>query len=549
MTQAYGSIPSSAIVDIPSSIPSGMLYRIKQIQGCNREQVKMVAVSGQGAVRGGQKVIVQLPPNSLVDLSTFEMIFNGYTDHNGNIAAGNINRIVQARYFPRNIQSIIDSVDIKINGKSVQRIDQYGYIYNIFHDFNCGDDSLRKNKIGQNADPSSKTWNWNGLTKRKNLYPIGIFTGDNNSVITRGTAKDFGTYSIRQWLGLLGGNGSTSIIHTGMMGEVQIEITLAGGGVLCQSSAPNALTTYTNQTGIDTANMIDLNTLLNGTTAAYTTTGPVASEGNNYTLDNISFNITKYSMPDTFYNAMASVLASGQTYQIYFPNYSVYQGIPSTTKTSTTRFSIATKSLDMCIGTFQLPNRDTIGLPILGGQNYNTYATSFANALSGEEGLQNTSLDTLINFKYPLTFNSSRYFVRNGDLIQNARWLIGGTPMNSENILEMYNGVLRAFNSQNDMVGGLYKGCCSLNHFRSQFFAHILKLSAQTENDAYTVSGVNCMENSLDITWETTGGDPDMTNPDTRLLPAGNTGAIPVIIACYSSHIDISANRNIVYYT
>ena len=133
MSQAFSSIPPSGKIDIPTSIPTGMLYCIREILGCNREQVKMVAISGQGSVRGGQKIIFQLPPNSLVDLSTLEMIFDGVCDHGGNTDNTNVDQFVQSRYFPRNTASLIDAIDIKINGQSKQRIDQYNYIYNILH--------------------------------------------------------------------------------------------------------------------------------------------------------------------------------------------------------------------------------------------------------------------------------------------------------------------------------------------------------------------------------------------------------------------------------
>ncbi len=39
----------------------------------------MVPLSGQTTVQSGNKIIVALPPSSLVDLSTFEMNFKGYT--------------------------------------------------------------------------------------------------------------------------------------------------------------------------------------------------------------------------------------------------------------------------------------------------------------------------------------------------------------------------------------------------------------------------------------------------------------------------------------
>lgn len=541
MSQVYGAIPSSAKIDIPTAIPSGMLYRIREILGCNREQVKMTPISGQGSVYGGQKIIFTLPPNSLVDLSTLEMIFTGYCQHGGNTGSGNVQKLVQARYFPRNTASIIDSIDIKINGSSKQRIDQYGYIYNILHDFNASDDSLRKNRIGQNATPDNKFWNFSGKTKRRNLYPMGI-------VDYPETANDKGTYCIRQWLGLLGGNASTNIIHTGMLGDVVCEIVLNSGGILMQSDKPNINTTYTNGASATGGNMIDL-TIANSDagTNAYTTTGLVSAEGSNYYLTDISFNITKYSMPPSFYDAMASVLSSGETYQIYYPNYSIFQGIPTTDKSGSTRFSISTKSLDMVIGTFQVPSRDTISTPLIGGNDYTTYSISPATATYGEEGYATTYYDSLLQAGYPLTLNNSRYFLRNGEYIKQARWLIGGTPLNYETMVEIYNGALRAFNnSQCDMLGGIHKGCASLQHFRTQYFAHILKLNAQTDSDVFTVSGVNAQENSIDITWEVVGGDT-ASRVDTRILPT-NT-CTPVLIACYSSHIDISANRSIISYS
>jgi hypothetical protein len=57
-------------------------------------------------------VIVSLPPNSLVDLSTFEMNFTGATQHRGNNAAANVGNYVQKAYFPRNTASLIENLEI-----------------------------------------------------------------------------------------------------------------------------------------------------------------------------------------------------------------------------------------------------------------------------------------------------------------------------------------------------------------------------------------------------------------------------------------------------
>ena len=50
----------------------------------------------------GQKIIVALSPNSLVDLSTFEMNFVGTTQHRGNNTATNV-----ANYVQKHISHVI----------------------------------------------------------------------------------------------------------------------------------------------------------------------------------------------------------------------------------------------------------------------------------------------------------------------------------------------------------------------------------------------------------------------------------------------------------
>ncbi len=156
MSVQYSDVPPGGIVSVPPAIPQGMLYRVKQIMGVSKQTLKLVSLSGQTTATNGQKVIVSLPPNSLVDLSTFEMNFVGTTQHKGNNAATNCANYVQKAYFPRNTASLIENLEVKINGMSRQNINQYGYIYNILHDFTCGHDAVAKNKIGCNSDPSSK---------------------------------------------------------------------------------------------------------------------------------------------------------------------------------------------------------------------------------------------------------------------------------------------------------------------------------------------------------------------------------------------------------
>ena len=82
------------------AVPNGMLYRVKQIEGLSKQILSIVPSSGQGTVNGGNKIIVSLPMNSLLDLGTFEMNFFGKTAHNG-AANGNQKKLCSNSIFSK----------------------------------------------------------------------------------------------------------------------------------------------------------------------------------------------------------------------------------------------------------------------------------------------------------------------------------------------------------------------------------------------------------------------------------------------------------------
>ena len=72
MSVQYSDVPPGGQMSIPPAIPQGMLYKVKQVMGCSKQILKIVPLSGQTTATNGQKIIVSLPPNSLVDLSTLK---------------------------------------------------------------------------------------------------------------------------------------------------------------------------------------------------------------------------------------------------------------------------------------------------------------------------------------------------------------------------------------------------------------------------------------------------------------------------------------------
>jgi len=242
MSKSFEQPPHGLNYDVyGGSVPNAMLYRIKQIEGLSKQTLSIVPSSGQGTVYNGNKIVLSLPMNSLLDLGTFEMNFFGKTAHNG-AASGNQKNYVQTRFFPRNIQSLISNLEVKINGRSIQNITQYNFIYNVLNDYLCGTDATNKKRIGENADPSNKAAWINGVSIPRRGYPIGLYNANNLSTDDKfdASARDADNYTIRNWLDLLSGSASTNVIHTDMFGEILIEITLDQAGILMLGQATAA---------------------------------------------------------------------------------------------------------------------------------------------------------------------------------------------------------------------------------------------------------------------------------------------------------------------
>ena len=526
MAQVYAAPPAGGLFNIPDALPQGLLYRYKKISNLSRQNLKMPPDNGQGDVWAGQKIILTLPQNALIDLSTFTMDFKGYTQHNGTNGTTGPTGYCQSRFFPRNTQSLIETLEIKIGGQTRQLINNYGYIYNILNDFTTGTDATNKNRIGQNADPSCKYYYSKSGARRRCGFPIGLIADPKS-------ANDQDDYTIRNWLGFF--QGSTSIIDTSMFGPIVLEITLAPSGVLMlgkltENADLAAVTAANSEIGVDIA-------------AATKVGAAVAAEGTSYKLTDISFTMVRYDLPKAVTDAMTAVLESNSVYQYWFPSYTSFMGQPVTgSKTGTTRISLSTSSLEMLIGTFMVQNRDTQSYPILG--NFNSY--SLATQASAEYGLSDKSFRVALQKGLPLCFNQSKYFVRNGTTIKNCRWGIGNVYFNYETVPEQFSNVLRAFNTQNDVLGGFHEGLTGLAAFQDTYYAHILTLNATGENDIYTVSGLDSSTLPCQISWEYVGGEDATSATFNDIYGTNNTIHTPLIIAVYSSHLDIMANRQII---
>ena len=113
-------------------LPTRMQFRFREINKILKQTVTLVPNNGQSVVNAGDTIIVELPHNSVVDLTTFIMEYQGATSHMGKTNAGSGAGgagYVQTRFFHRNTASIIEQLDTEINGQTQFTLNNYGLLY------------------------------------------------------------------------------------------------------------------------------------------------------------------------------------------------------------------------------------------------------------------------------------------------------------------------------------------------------------------------------------------------------------------------------------
>ena len=108
-------------------IPDAMQWQIKRLKVLQKETVTMTPNKTQD-VKPGQTIIVDLPYNSKVDLSSFSWFYDGSTTHNGSSGVDGPAGYVQSRFFPRNSSSVIQKFTVKINGGIKVDIPDYNFV-------------------------------------------------------------------------------------------------------------------------------------------------------------------------------------------------------------------------------------------------------------------------------------------------------------------------------------------------------------------------------------------------------------------------------------
>ena len=255
---------------------------LNRLSGYNKNNVKM-NVLGSSTANNGDIIQVDLPTNSIVDLSSLAWAFSvAWTVSAG---AGNVNH-----HLPIQAESIINRLAVEVNGQTLVNLTNYNTLYHALLYMTATDDYQRQRKVAQ---CNTQTGAGSGTCQQATTTDAG-----GNSVTT---TRD---HVIDTWLGFLG-SAKPNFIDTSLLGNVRITITLAG------------------------ADMVG-----------------GANVSNSFALSNQHFSIDVVSISDGVYDAMVDqMLASGAPIEIPFKNYFSFTSL-NASMNQQMAFNVASQSID-----------------------------------------------------------------------------------------------------------------------------------------------------------------------------------------------------------
>ena len=287
-----------------------LLFDFKQYKNLTKSTIEILPSSGQTDYKGGSKISFTLPYASAISLEDLAFSFNFQcTDSTGGPGilkgltvpiAGND---LCGTFAPKDIASIVEEVDVKVNGQTIQHLTSYNDLVNLM---NFLQDEKSVSNLLQNTDIPNKSMvavnsaNKTVVTKFSKGFEFdGTQTG--TDLQTEEYLSDKRTFIINQWFGLLGKRGketSSNFIDTNMLGEVVISFVLAKPNVLFY--------------GLNKSTDVKVKT-------DYGTEKLTQNIG--YTLQNAKLSMVRYNFPSSYSDSIASQLNSGTKYTIAFNHY------------------------------------------------------------------------------------------------------------------------------------------------------------------------------------------------------------------------------------
>ena len=180
-----------------SVYPRNMSAFLNRLSGYNKNNVKM-NVLGSSTANNGDVIQVDLPTNSIVDLSSLAWAFQ--VEYAASGAGG------QTCDLPINAESVISRLAVEVNGQTLVNLTNYNVLYHALLYMTATEDYQRQRMVGQS---NTRSGEGSGTCQES----------DNAAQIRE--------HVIDTWVGFLG-SAKPNFIDTSLLGNVRISITLAG---------------------------------------------------------------------------------------------------------------------------------------------------------------------------------------------------------------------------------------------------------------------------------------------------------------------------------
>jgi hypothetical protein len=477
-----------------SSFPKNLAYAVKTLNSFSKSTVKLLPDNRTDTVTSGNIIRVRLPQNSIIDLRTFTMYYQGI--------CSTANSTTGKGHYPRLSSSIIDTLTIYVNGTQIENIQNYNLLYNTLYDLDGGGIDQQAKRCLENVDPSVYYLITDNETSTATPQVTSHQAIDNSTVYRK--------FIINNWCGFLA-TCSTPCIDTNDLNEVIIEIRLATSDVCFLSCEPAG--------------------------GVASTTGTVSS----YTLKNIGFTISKIVFNDPLYYSLKASKLLGDGLTLGYNTYINTRGGQTAKSTSMNIYTnINTTSLNQVICVLQDPDNWGTGAGLAKNLLLNT-ATGDVSTIATNRKTFNEVLNGTLPAAAVLGdfFNQSPYFRRNGVGLTTSQLFINNTPITPQPLEPelIYNENLIALgNNHQDMGIGIHPGCVSLSHFLKYYFCAITSLENICPGESFYKTGLDGKASSLNLNWVcsfSTATDqviPHIYCNCTRIMQVNEGHAITVIV-------------------
>jgi len=314
--------------------PRNMRYLASRLVGYHRGHFRLEAQTAQ-SVGANRKIVVNLPENSIIDLSSFAWhITKASTNFTTGPAPNNqktVGLLVAAPDF-------ITSCNVYVNGvQCSQNLAEY----------NTANRLMRVSEISPvkqyTIDKAIQGFEYS-CCNTASPTAANITAGECKSLVCA------------NWLGLVGGESSVRFLDTSLCGAVRVEITTAPNEVLATVSTTNA----------------------NPSLAAFayeTITGTATTSGIKYTLDQYHFSIDCMQLEDGLYGFMLrQKIEENGWLPVNFTSYNDIVNNIGDTNQSNTRWNVSSQSINK----FHATMRDA---------KYNQFADPTTNIVAGIQTL------------------------------------------------------------------------------------------------------------------------------------------------------------------